>query len=240
MTTPTPPTYYNDYVDSTGVRQPLGRCPRVLDIYFSGPNGCGYIFTPPLYRNSTAVNGGTLSLMICAETGMDITKSGPTGIQVAYKLALNGSDFNVGSTFYNTPSIGLTQDNTKGITLGRGMAIAIGVCFGNQVLLNVAHKFYIVNQTPGNSGELIWRMTYVTDSASGNAWYQHGPHASNMGTNNNSDGLGPPLLYSYGASISGENGKTGYTGSHPSVPLLGSANYPGSAQFTPYKVKPIL
>jgi hypothetical protein len=240
MTTPTPPTYYNDYLDSNGVRQPLGRCPRVLDIYFSGPPGCGYIYTPTLYRNSTIVDGATLSLMISAETeyGMDITKTGPTGIMVAYKLALNGNDFNVGSTFYNTPSIGLTQDNTKGITLGRGMAIAVGVSFGSNVQSNLAYKFYIVNQTAGNSGELIWRMTYITNTAF-TGWYQHGPHQSNWPTTNNSDNLGPPLAFSYGATYDG-SGKTGYSGAHPSTSSLGKDNYPGSAQFIPFKITPIL
>ena len=133
MTPPTPPLYYNDYLDDLGFRQPLGRCPRVLDIYFSGPPGFGYIYTPTLYRNITIVDGATLSIMLSTQTGTDITKTGTTGIMVAYKLALNGDDFNVGSTFYNTTSIGLTGDNRQGITLGRGMALAVGVCFGSAV-----------------------------------------------------------------------------------------------------------
>lgn len=240
MTTPTPPTYYNDYLDASSFRQPLGRCPRVLDIYFSGPAGCGYIYTPTLYRNTTTVNGGTLSIMISAQTGIDITKTGTTGIMVAYKLALSGNDFNAGSTFYNSTSIGLTADNSRGFTLGRGMALAVGVSFGTGVTNNTAYTFYIVNQTAGgNSGELVWRMQYVTNS-SATGWYQHGPHESNWPVNfSNSDNLSPQIAYSYGATYDG-SGKSGYSGAHPTLVPLGSNNFPGSAQYKARKIEPIL
>jgi len=237
MTTPTPPLYYNDYLDALGFRQPLGRCPRVLDIYFSGPPGCGYIYTPTLYRNQTIVFGGTLSIMLSAQTGTDITKTGTTGIMVAYKLGLNGADDHVGPTFYNIPSIGLTADNSRGFTLGRGMAIAVGVSFGTGVTNNTAYTFYIVNQTAGgNSGELIWRMQYYTNNAL-TGWYQYGPHQTNWPVISNTDGLSPQIAYSYGATYDG-SGRTGYTGAPPTG--TNSENFPGSAQFRPFKVTPIL
>ena len=81
-------------------------------------------------------------------------------------------------------------------------------------------------------------MTYLPFS-SFTGWYQYGPHQSNWPVLNNSDGLGPPLAFSYGATYDG-SGKTGYTGASPTDPNKGFYSFPGSAQFRPYPVTPIL
>lgn len=234
MTTPAGTTYYNDYKNPTGAGQtPGSRCPRVLDIYMSGPVGCGYIYTPTLYRSQ--LNGTTLDLMISAQTGIDITKTGSTGIMVAYKLGPDGTQDQVGSLLTGTSKIGLTADNSKGITLSVGSAIAIGVSFGSSVTVDTAYTFYLVNQTGGNSGELIWRIQYITRSgASSTGWFQYGPHLSNLPANSSvTDGLSPQIAYSYGATYDG-SGKSGYSGS-----TAGYLQYPGSAQFRPYKLNEI-
>jgi len=236
MTTPTPPLYYNDFENALGLRGVTGRAPRRLDIYMSGPVGCGYIYTPTLNRDSAGGHGSTLSLMISAQTGIDITKTGSTGIMVAYKLGNDASQTNVIANFNSNPTVVLTTDNKQGITLSKGMSIAIGLSFGTGVTNNTAYTFYLVNTSEGgNSGELIWRMQYVVNSAVSTGWHQYGVHQSTWPQfNGNSDGLGPPLLYSYGASISGENGKTGYTGSSAGGEF--SLSFPGSAQFKPFKI----
>jgi hypothetical protein len=237
MTTPLGKTYYFDFKNSPGAGQtPGSRCPRVLDIYMSGPRGCGYIYTPSLYRSQ--LNGTTLALMISAQTGIDITKTGSTGIMVAYKLGPDGNQERVGNLLTGTNRILLTTDNTKGLTLSVGSAIAIGVSFGSGVTVDTAYTFYLVNLTGGNTGELIWRMQYIVNQSL-TGWFQYGVHQSNWPSfSSNSDNLGPPLLYSYGASISGEDGKTGYSGPYPPNGT-GYLNYPGSAQFRPYKINEI-
>lgn len=235
MTTPTPPKYYNDFLNASGLRGVTGRAPRRLDIFMSGPPGCGYIYTPTFNRDFGGGHGSTLSLMISAQTGQDITKTGLTGVMVAYKLGNDSSQTSVGSTFYSNTTTVLTTDNKQGITLSKGMSIAIGVSFGAGVTNNTAYTFYLVNTSAGgNSGELIWRMQYVVNNSI-TGWHQYGVHQSTWPAfNSNSDNLGPPLIYSYGASISGENGKTGYTGSSPTGDF--SLSFPGSAQFKPFKL----
>ena len=220
MTTPTPPTYYNDY-EAGGFRTPNTRQPRVLDIYLQGPRGCGYIYTPAFYRDARL--GTTLSLMISAQTGIDISKTGSTGIMVAYKLvADDGTQLQAGTQLLNSSSIGLTTDNTRGISLAVGGAIAVGVSFGSGITNNTAYTFYIVNQTSGNSGELIWRMQYIVNPAL-TGWFQYGVNQNNWPplANSNTDGLSPTLAYSYGSA-------TGYTGS-----------VYGSASSRPYKLNEI-
>ena len=232
MTTPTPPLYYNDFLNASGLRGVTGRAPRRLDIFMSGPPGCGYIYTPTFNRDFGGGHGSTLSLMLSAQTGQDITKTGLTGVMVAYKLGNDSSQTNVGSTFYSNPTTVLTTDNKQGITLSKGMSIAIGVSFGAGVTNNTAYTFYLVNTSQGgNSGELIWRMQYVVNSSANTGWHQYGVHQSTWPSfNSNSDGLGPTLLYSYGASIDG-SGNTGYSG-----PTAGYATFPTSAQFKPFKL----
>lgn len=212
MTTPTPPIYYNDFLDAFGFRAPNSRQPRFLDIYMSGPVGCGYIYTPSLYRDTRLGLG--LTLMISAQTGIDITKTGNTGIMVAYKLVTNdGTQENVGTGLYSSPRKALTSDNTTGISLGIGSAMAIGVSFGSGVTIGTAYTFYIVNKTLANDGELIWRIQYVTRTGVGSTgWHQHGVHESDWPSGfSNTDGLSPQLAYSYGATYDG-SGKSGYSG----------------------------
>jgi len=233
MTTPAGTSYYLDYIAPfPGAGQtPGSRCPRVLDIYMSGPRGCGYIYTPTLYRSQ--VNGVTLGLMISAQTGIDITKTGITGIMVAYKMGVDGTQERVGNLLTGTNRILLTTDNTKGLTLSVGSAIAIGVSFGPSVTAGTAYTFYLVNQTAGNSGELIWRMQYITnDSLTG--WFQYGVHQSTWPTGFNlNDGLSPDYAFSYGSTFDG-SGKSGYTGASAA-----NLNFPGSAQSRPYRINPI-
>lgn len=235
MTTPTPPLYYNDFQNDSGLRGVTGRAPRRLDIFMSGPGGCGYIYTPTFNRDFAGGHGSTLSLMISAQTNTNITTTGSNAITVAYKLGNDFSQTNVGSTFYNNLTTVLNTDNKQGITLSKGMSIAIGVSFGAGVTNNTAYTFYIVNTSEGgNSGELIWRMQYVVNNSI-TGWHQYGVHESTWPLgNSNSDNLGPPLIFSYGATASGDYGKTGYTGSSPSGPF--STSFPGSAQFKPFKL----
>ena len=232
MTTPAGSSYYYDIKAAGAGQAPGSRCPRVLDIFMSGPRNKGFIYTPTLYRSP--LNGTTLDLMISAQTGIDITKTGSTGIMVSYKKGIDGTQERVGNLLNGTNRTLLTTDNTKGITLSVGSAIAIGVSFGSGVTLNTAYTFYLVNQTPGNSGELIWRMQYIVNDAL-TGWFQYGVHQSTWPSfNSNSDNLGPTLLYSYGASIDG-SGKSGYTGASAANILV----FPGSAQFKPYPITPI-
>jgi hypothetical protein len=232
MTTPAGTTYYNDYTNPSGAGQtPGSRCPRVLDIYMSGPPGLGYIYTPTLYRSQ--LNGTTLDLMISAQTGIDITKTGSTGIMVAYKLGVDGTQDQVGNLLTGTNKTILTVDDTKGITLSVGSAIAIGLSFGTGVTNNTAYTFYLVNQTGGNTGELIWRMQYIVNNTLP-AWFQYGVHQSTWPTGYTfSDGFSPEYAFSYGSTFDGI-GKSGYTGAP-----VNNLNFPGSAQFTSYRIKPI-
>ena len=216
MTTPTPKTYYNDFLDAGGFRKPDSRQPRFLDVYLSGPVGCGYIYTPSIYRDPRIGSGSGITFMISAATGIDITKTGNTGIMVAYKLVQNdGTQENTGTGLYDSPRKALTADNTTGITLGNGSAMALGVSFGSGVTVNTAYTFYIVNKTVGgNDGELIWRIQYITTSGVGSTgWHQYGVHQSDWPANiSNTDGHSPELAFSYGAIYDG-SGTTGYTGS---------------------------
>lgn len=225
MTTPTPPTYYNDFL-SGGVRGPTTRQPRFLDIYLAGPAGCGYIYTPSLYRDARM--GITLNVMISAQTGTDMTKTGITGIMVSYKLVSNNEDqLNATNAVFNSPKTTLTADNTSGISLSVGGVIAIGVSFGTGVTNFTPFTFYLVNKTGANDGELIWRMQYIVNNSL-TGWFQYGVHQSNWPSfAGNSDNLGPPLAYSYGATYDG-SGKTGYSG-----------GVSGSASTKPYKLNEI-
>ena len=232
MTTPTPPTYYNDFISgSPAVRGPTTRQPRVLDVYLQGPVGCGYIYTPSFYRDERL--GITLNVMISAQTGIDITKTGNTGIMVSYKLvSTDGQQLNASTAVFNSPKTTLTADNTSGISLSVGGAIAIGIYFGSGVTADTAYTFYLVNKTGANDGELIWRMQYITKSgASSTGWHQYGVHQSNWPpisvSAGNSDNLGPPLAYSYGSTYDG-SGKTGYSG-----------GVSGAASSKPYKLNEI-
>ena len=236
MTTPTPIPYYNDFETPEG-RSPGSRCPRVLDLYMSGPAGQGYIYTPTLYRSES--NGTTLSLMISVQDGTNmITNSGLTGIQVAYKMGVDGTQFQVGDILNSINKTILTTDDTKGLTLSVGSAIAIGASFGSAVAPG-AYTLYLVNQTAGNSGELIWRIQYVVNDGK-TGWFQHGVHQDNwpVGYDVEKDlFLSPEIAFSYGARFDG-SGRTGYTASNRLGPLA-SETFPGSARFGPYKITPI-
>jgi hypothetical protein len=236
MTTPSGKTYYFDYKNSPGAGQtPGSRCPRVLDLYMSGPRGCGYIYTPTLYRSQ--LNGTTLALMISAQTGIDITKTDSTAIAVAYKMGVDGTQERVGNLLTDTNKVNLTVDNTKGLTLSVGSAIAIGVSFGSGVTVDTAYTFYLVNLTGGNTGELIWRMQYIVNQSL-TGWFQYGVHQSTWPTGFTfNDGLSPDYRFSYGATFDG-SGKSGYSGPYPPTGT-GYLNYPGSAQFRPYKINEI-
>ena len=226
MTTPTPRPYYNDFETPEG-RSAGSRCPRVLDLYMSGPAGQGYIYTPTLYRSE--LNGTTLSLMISVQDGINmITNSGLTGVQVAYKMGVDGTQFQVGDILNSINKTILTTDDTKGLTLSVGSAIAIGVSFGSAVAPG-PYTLYLVNQTAGNSGELIWRIQYVVNNTPKD-WVQHGVHQNDwpVGYDTEKDKeLSPIIAYSYGAIFDG-SGKTGYTGA-----TFGSVGSNGPISITP-------
>ena len=95
MTTPAGSSYYYDIKAAGAGQAPGSRCPRVLDIFMSGPRNRGFIYTPTLYRSP--LNGTTLDLMISAQTGIDITKTGSTGIMVSYKKGIDGTQERVGN-----------------------------------------------------------------------------------------------------------------------------------------------